>query len=251
MYRLPVSGIEVSLRGPAGADDLLLYEAARCDTRLALALIARLASPAADWSSLCITDFEALLLLLRRTVLGDLVQAETACPTPGCRARVDVSFRVGAYLAYRRPRTPKSVEAGEGEWFRCAGEDLRFRLPAAADVVAAGSAPDPEAELLRRCVEPVTLSQRERYRVERAMQALAPTLSQSVKGACPHCGSVIEAYFSVQAFVLRELRNRALSILRDIHLLAGRYNWREEEILALPASRRMQYAAMIAEGGHY
>jgi hypothetical protein len=143
------------------------------------------------------------------------------------------------------------VEAGKGEWFRCTGEDLRFRFPAAADVVAAGSAKDPEAELLRRCVEPATVSQRARYRVERAMQAMAPSLSQSVKGACPHCGSVIEAYFSVQAFVLRELRNRAVSILRDIHLLAWRYNWREEEILALPGSRRMLYAAMIAEGGRY
>jgi hypothetical protein len=37
-FRLPVSGIEVFLRQPAGAEDILLTEAATLDTGLALAL---------------------------------------------------------------------------------------------------------------------------------------------------------------------------------------------------------------------
>jgi hypothetical protein len=243
------SGIEISLREPGGAEDLMLYEAARCDTRLALELLGRLASPPADYSRLCITDFEAVLLTLRRSLFGDSVVAETVCPMRACRARVDVSFRVGKYLGHHRPRVPRGVDVEGDGWFRCTGEDLRFRLPVAADALSASSAPDPEAELLQRCVEPAPVSRRVRDRVERAMQALAPSLSHIVKGTCPHCQSAIEAYFDVQTFVLRELRIRAISVLRDIHLLAARYHWAEEQILALPGTRRLQYAAMIAEAG--
>src|SRR5258708_25740669 len=103
MRRLPVSGIEVTLRQPAGAEDLLLCEAVEFDTSLALALLDRLASPRGDWSGLCVTDFETLLLLLRQSVAGDLIQADATCTSRDCRARVDVSFRVESYLSHHRP----------------------------------------------------------------------------------------------------------------------------------------------------
>ncbi len=85
--------------------------------------------------------------------------------------------------------------------------------------------------------------------METALEAVAPLLSHEVQGECKQCGSAISVYFDVQEFVLRELRSRATSIYRDIHLLASRYQWPEESILALPCARRMHYAAMIADGG--
>jgi hypothetical protein len=250
VYRLPVSGIAVTLRQPAGAEDLLLYEAADFDIALALALIGRLASPEADWGNLCVTDIEILLLLLRQSVLGDLIQAEALCTSRDCGARVDLSFRVNRYLAHHRPRAPRHVEReGATGWFRFTDRSLRFRLPVAADLVAVSDSPEPESALLQRCVDPAHVPSRVRARVERAMEALAPSLSHQVEGQCPQCRSAIAFYFDVQAFVLRELRNRAATVYRDIHLLASQYNWREEDILALPRGRRAQFAAMIADGG--
>jgi hypothetical protein len=250
MPRLPISGIEVTLRQPAGGEDLMICEAVRYDTSLALALVNRLASPSLDWSQLCVTDLEALLLLIRRDVLGDEIRTDASCGVRDCRARVDISFRVENYLVHHRPRVARGVEReAEGEWFRFADNVARFRIPTVADVVAAASAQNPEVELLRRSVEPARVSSRVRCRVERAMEALAPSLSHAVQGECKQCGSAISVYFDVQEFVLRELRSRAASIYRDIHLLASRYQWPEESILALPCARRMHYAAMIADGG--
>jgi len=250
VHRLPISGIVVTLRQPAGGEDLMLCEAVRYDTSLALALVSRLASPSRDWSQLCVSDLEALLLLIRREVLGDEIRADASCGVRDCGARVDISFHVEYYLAHHRPRRARGVEReSEGEWFRFADSAARFRIPTAADVVATASAHDPEIELLRRCVEPVAVSSPLRCRVERAMEALAPSLSHAVEGECTQCGSAIAVYFDVQEFVSRELRSRAASIYRDIHLLASRYQWPEKSILALPCTRRMQYAAMIADGG--
>jgi hypothetical protein len=241
--------MQIALRQPSGAEDLLLCEAAAADIGLALALIGRLATPSADWSLLCVTDIEVLLLLLRRVALGDRIQAEAVCPARDCRARVDVSFRVEEYLSYYRPRVPKYVECTETDgWFRFLDGTAKFRVPMAADLVAATGAPEPEAELLRRCVKPVPVSPRLRNRVERAMQALAPTLSHEIEGTCLECQTVIAAYFDVQAFVLRELRQRAGTVYSDVHRLASRYKWQEESILAIPHSRRAQYAAMASDG---
>ena len=76
--RLPVSGLEVNLRQPIGAEDVLLAEATRCDTHLAIALlrkIARLANDAVmQWEILSVTDLDGLLLRVRQMVFGDRVQ---------------------------------------------------------------------------------------------------------------------------------------------------------------------------------
>src|ERR1700760_5006661 len=112
MFKLPISGLQVTARQPTGAEDLLLQESRDLNIGLALRLLERLAhcpdDPAANWSSLTITDFEALLLTLRRVALGDVIRAETNCST--CGAKADVSFRIADLLASQEPRMPRSVE---------------------------------------------------------------------------------------------------------------------------------------------
>ena len=46
-------------------------------------------------------------------------------------------------------------------------------------------------------------------------------------------------------FTLRELRDQAVFIYEDTHLLAEHYHWPEAEILALPRERRLRYAQMV------
>src|ERR1700732_5480273 len=108
MFRLPVSGLPVVVHELTGVEDLLLQEAPTLDVGFALSLLERLAEvhdhATMDWRRLAVTDFEALLLLLRRATLGDLVSAETNCNAAGCGARMDVSFHIEEYLASRNPR---------------------------------------------------------------------------------------------------------------------------------------------------
>src|SRR6516164_7368302 len=102
MLRLPVSGLAVELRPPGGAEELLLWEARDLDRAFALDLVRRLATAAAP-DELSVHDFEALLLHLRRLVLGDGIVGDAFC---GCAERIDVSFSIAAFLAHRAPRRP-------------------------------------------------------------------------------------------------------------------------------------------------
>ncbi len=62
MVRLPVSGMQVTLRAPNGADELALHEAQGGVVAAALVLLERAARRAdgggADWRTLTVTDFE-------------------------------------------------------------------------------------------------------------------------------------------------------------------------------------------------
>src|SRR5215470_1746780 len=119
MFRLPVSGLEVAIRQPVGEDDLLLQETRASNTELSLALISRLVQPAdgsvVQWSELTITDLEALLLLIRKVVVSDLIEADLACVQPECGARITVSFRISEYLSHHQSRQPRRMTpAGQG-----------------------------------------------------------------------------------------------------------------------------------------
>lgn len=253
MFRLPVSGLLVMSRQPTGFEDLLLQEARTLNSALALELISRLASvpghPSTVWTELTVTDIETLLLLLRRETLGDRVRGETRCGQSGCRARVDISFSIDAYTRNLKVRGAHELEKTDRSgWFQLPGSGIEFRLPNGRDILEA-DLQKPEAEFIRRCVNPPTVSARERRRVERAMEAMAPLLSRTLMGKCPECHAALEIHFDAQVFVLRELRNMAAGIYQDVHLLARHYRWAEERILALPRARRIRYAEMIRHEG--
>ena len=79
------------------------------------------------------------------------------------------------------------------------------------------------------------------------METLAPSLSQKLQGECPECGAGAALYFDAQQFVLLELRDQAVFLYDDVHLLAREYHWSQAEILALPRSRRTRYAEMVRQ----
>jgi hypothetical protein len=266
MYRLPVSGVPVLLEQPTGYEDLLLLEYRASDLAVALALISRLVRApegrTMNWTDLTMTDFEALLLCIRRDLLGDRIQAESRCTEPGCGARVDVSFGIGACLESRRVRLPRSLENAETPgWFRLGRQkiapgagatseaDIAFRLPRASDIVELEQSERASRGILERCVQPANVPSLVRRRIERAMESMAPLMSQMVEGSCPECGATLRFYFNVRSFVLQELRRFAAGVYRDVHLLAFHYHWLEDHILALPSLRRARYVELIREAG--
>lgn len=253
MFKLPVSGLEVTIGQPVGEDDLLLQEVRASNTAVALALISRLVQPidgsAMQWSELTITDLEALLLLIRKVVVGELIEADLSCVQSECGARITVSFRISDYLCYHLPRRPREMVTDSAGWFRLNETAVKFRLPVANDLLEVTRSPRPDRELMRRCMQPEDSSARLRRRVEAAMEALAPILSGDMRGECPECHCRIDVYFDVQNYVLRELRDRASRVYGDVHLLALNYRWSEESILLMPRNRRILYAEMLREEG--
>jgi hypothetical protein len=250
MLRLPISGMQVAFRQPTGWEDLFLWEGPPSEEAWWLTLLKRVVQKAdgatPDLKELPVCELDSLLLLLRHKMLGDLILSDTVCGNASCGARVDISFRIGEYLASQSRKRPRWVEDDcETGWFRLAGDAARFRLPAGRDLATLDGDADAERELIRQCVQPADVPARTRRRIERAMESLAPSISRMLKGQCTECGAAIEVYFDVRSFVMRELRDRAAGIYRDVHLIALHYNWPEESILALPHKRRRYYAEML------
>jgi hypothetical protein len=250
--RLPVSGLEVTLRQPKGAEDVLLADATRCDTHLALALLSKIAHLANDvvmqWDLLSVTDLDGLLLRVRQMVFGDRVRADTICLSPGCGSKVEIVFLIEEYMDYYKPHLPSEVSlAAESGWFQLNAAPMVFRLPTVADRMAIAFHRDPLQELVRRCIRSSDLSAVLLQQVEEAMEAIAPSLCNPLQGVCPECGAKVEVYFDPQQFSLQELRQQAIAIYEEVHLLATQYQWTESAILKLPRDRRRQYAERIRQ----
>jgi len=65
---------------------------------------------------------------------------------------------------------------------------------------------------------------------------------------CPTCDLAFSIVFDVASFFLRELDDRALGLLTEVHALASHYHWSERDILEIPAWRRARYLQLVAGG---
>jgi hypothetical protein len=84
-------------------------------------------------------------------------------------------------------------------------------------------------------------------RVSTAMQELDPLPTMTITSRCPECGTESEHALDVEALLLGELAREQRSLVREVHRLATRYGWSEEDVLTLPRWRRRAYLALIDE----
>lgn len=79
------------------------------------------------------------------------------------------------------------------------------------------------------------------------MTELDPQAEVLIDLCCPTCTASQQILFDIPAFFWSEIATCAKRLLREIHLLAHAYCWREADILAMSASRRHCYLAMVQE----
>jgi hypothetical protein len=249
----PVSAARVELRPMTGEAEALLAEGRPNDPGLALKLLEMLgvADPPFPWSALSVHDVDTLIVQLRRANVADRVVAEARCGGANCGEPIELSLRLGDWLAHHRPRPVGArhwaVEpaADAPGWLRIVVngvEEAQFRLPLLSDQIAAAGAPDPARAMAARCLRPEGLPARARRRTEAAMEAMAPPLTGEVSGRCPTCGAAIEAWFDARLYCMQDLCARARYVFDDVDVLAERYHWSERAILRLPRARRERYA---------
>jgi len=249
LAHLPVDGRTVRLKPLDGAAELLAAEARGDPAQAALRLLASVAEPLdgspETWSGLTVTDFEILLLALRRDLFGTLVRSDFTCPEVGCCDRVEIEFSLTDYLAAVRPRLPRGVTAlaDRPGWWRIG--EVAFRLPSAGDQITAQASADGAALLVALCLDPPTAPAPLRARAERAMAAMAPEVSGPIGGQCPSCGASLNALFHAPSFVMGEMRRAVGLLAEEVDLIASAYRWSEADILALPRVRRQAYAERI------
>jgi hypothetical protein len=236
----------VVLRAADGGDDLLLAEAHGAPLETALALASRRAvfadGTALDAASLSVTDFEVLLLELRRGTLGPIIECVVDCAAHQCGERLEMPLRVDDFLADVHVRQAPGVisDAGRPGWFSLDG--VAFRLPTAGDQAALFGRIDAAERLVERCFDGVKVPAPKRARIERCMERLAPEVSRPLEGRCPMCGEAVGAFFHVPSFVVRDLARASAGVHEDVYWIASTYHWSEASILALPRRRRRLYA---------
>jgi hypothetical protein len=250
---------ELRLNAVDGEDHAFLLDSAASMTphERASALLARCLDaddPASLVASLIAGDREALLLHLRRITLGETLDCVVTCAD--CGERMELELRVADLLveAYDEPQASYEVVIGSAD----PPSIVRFRLPTVTDLreAAASARADPEAtvgHLLARCVsgtEGVAIEDaiaEMHGPIAAAMAERDPQAEIELDLTCPSCATPFSIVFDTAPYLLKELDARASALLEEVHALALHYHWSEREILAMTASRRGRYIALLAD----
>lgn len=219
----------------------------------ALLLLAK-ACPAESWDALArlpIGQRDAQLLTLREWTFGPNLVSVARCPA--CGERLELNFTVDDV------RTEAASSLDEDLSLSVAGYAVRFRLPNSEDLMAlAGTSEEEEARrhLLGRCLLAAHRDEGEvladelppdvTEAVVRQMSEADPQANVYSALHCPSCAHAWQVAFDIVAFFWAELETWAYRTLREVHMLARAYGWREADILALSPWRRQFYLAILS-----
>jgi hypothetical protein len=208
-------------------------------------------------AELSVGQRDNLLLTLREWMFGSQLQSIVKCPK--CSDRLELSFKVADLRV--------APLAGSTETFSLsiANYEVRFRLPNSLDLVACANqiaratgledSSSAQRALLDRCLlavchqgqeKPVTQLPDDVINAVVAHMAEAdPQADVQIKLCCVACSHQWHSTFDIVSFLWSEINTWALRILREVHLLASTYGWREADILAMSPYRRQLYLEII------
>jgi len=226
---LPVGKRKAALRRLSGEGQLQLLNldfAAARERLLSQALACVVKSMSVDTlHNLTLPDRHALVRAV--LVLEGAAVVEVTAVCPGCERQLELSLDL---RDIELPELPPQATVRAGR--------RSVRLPRPADLEAAVD----DDDLLARLG-----TVRDRKLAEEALAAGDPLADLEIGGECPECGHAVSSRHDIVAAWLHQLRRRASALLGEVHLLASRYHWSEQEILNLPEPRRGAYIDLCRE----
>jgi len=247
------------MRALSASEQLRVWDRSRQQTsaRRCLLLLAA-ASPERspdELAQLSVGQRDACLLTLREWMFGSRIESVIACPE--CAERLELTFEVADIRA--RGKEEKATP-GATYLLRIDGYEVRFRPPNSADleeIVKLETAAAARERLLARCA--LEIKCRTAKSVRRAdrlppkvadalvkrMAEVDPQANVQLNLTCPSCRHVWTAAFDIASFLWSEIDNWARRILREVHVIASAYGWREADILEMSAERRSYYLELI------
>jgi hypothetical protein len=244
------------MRALSAAELLLIWErgAAQSPVQQALDLLIAACPELApeQLAAISVGQRDAYLMLLREWTFGPQVTSLATCP--GCGERVELSFDLDQVRATPERELPETLSLALD------GYELRFRLPDSYDLAAAGDGLDAAAtrqRLLARCLLAASYhgaaqaaEQLPGHIVVAIVEQMAradPQADVQLALNCPACDRSWRVIFDIVSFFWGEIELWAYRTLREVHLLARAYGWREADILAISPWRRRYYLDMLAD----
>lgn len=250
------------MRALSASDLLEIWEHGRGKTPIeqALAILgfAFTHIPAADLQRLTIGQRDARLLHLRELTFGSQLKGLADCPA--CHDRLELSFDARdvhgqtALLPDAETIEPINTETS----FSAGGYDLTFRLPTSVDLMTLAAQTDvtqASQQLLEACVisirkagETADAGNLPREVLSVLMEKMGqadPLANLTLNVTCPACGHTWQSMFDIASYFWSEIDAWAVRLMREVHVLASAYGWREADILSMSAWRRQRYLEII------
>ncbi|HWQ18534.1 MAG TPA: hypothetical protein VN455_02075 [Methanotrichaceae archaeon] len=209
--------------------------------------------------SLSLGQRDALLLALRKSLFGPHIVGIASCK--GCTERLEIAFDVDE-VTMDLPEDASEVMVISAEGFV-----VHFRLPNSSDLIEASGCRDTDSfrnSLLKSCLLKISRkAEDEKADMERdeaelrdlpeavvgeivaGMERADPQADVNIVMTCPVCQSEEKIAFDIISFLWKELNAWSVRTLREVHILASAYGWREADILAMSPWRRQFYLEVL------
>jgi hypothetical protein len=243
------------MKGLTPTELLLAWELAlvRQPAERALAILsaAEDSDSIADLATLPIGSRDARLRALREATFGRRYRALVSCRS--CNESLELTFEPPDFvLAENADANAASRTVRLGEYA------LDIRPLDSTDLAAAARCPDATAARRVLALRSVRAARRgdDGVPIDTIPDALLPDLAAHIEAidpeaetthevTCSACGARWDAAFDVAAYLWTEIEAEALRLLQQVHSLAGRYGWREADILAMSPLRRRAYLELV------
>lgn len=212
----------------------------------------------AELLKLNVAQRDLYLLYLRSLTFGPHLKGLTACQSCGERLELDLNTDDLTSSTSLLPDIETMIVHPDETVFQWKDYELVYRLPNSMDLNILNARINPGAghhQLLEACI---LSSHHQDHEIAASalpaemITALVEHMSQVASVSdltmtvhCPTCGNAWDILFDIGSFFWGEINTWAARLVREVHILAMAYGWREADILAMSAWRRQQYLGLI------
>lgn len=204
--------------------------------------------------NLPIATRDAMLFDLYERTFGSNLNGFAQCPE--CREHLEFSISSKDILMTRKRRSSPDKHVLHMSDERI---ELTYRLPNSFDLAAVidcGNVHVARDLLAKRCVlEAMENSVRisENDLPPEVFDKLAQQMAEDdplgdvlIDLSCPGCSHQWKLILDIVVFLWTQISMHARRLLREVHILASAYKWRETDILAMSPNRRQFYIDMVS-----
>lgn len=189
-----------------------------------------------DQSALFTSWRDRIAAALFTQEFGDALHCQSRCNN--CHSEYEFDFQLSAVLEQQSEVSAKLKLAldDSGCWPTPSGAFVR--PPTLGDLATHS---DPAA--LRKAL--VVKGKVSAKKLDVLLEEAAPLLSLDLASQCPDCEEDQKVSFNIDRYLIESLATERPFLLREVHLIASRYSWTHDVILALPRRDRRAFAGMI------